>query len=61
MVFCKNCKYICKPSGALYSPHPQSLCLISEMIDFVTGKTYKALCKDINIHGKCVLLTIKND
>ena len=55
MVFCKDCKYICKPAGAPYFPHPLSICLcaINSKVNYVTGMSDHVDCKDINIDGNC--------
>jgi hypothetical protein len=56
MVFCKDCKHICKPSGALYEPHPESICLSkhTQHWNYVTGDREKGKCKDINCNGECL-------
>lgn len=54
-IFCKDCKYICKPSGASYTPHPLSICMCEEysILNYVTGEREHRDCKDININGEC--------
>jgi hypothetical protein len=51
--FCKNCKYILKPTGAYYTPHPLSICTFYKKNSYVTGEIESLLCKDINKDGKC--------
>lgn len=55
IVICKDCKYICKPAGALYEPHPESTCLhpMTDHLNFVTGEKDRSLCKEINYNGDC--------
>lgn len=53
IAYCKDCEFICKPSGALYEPHPESICLAADEVNFVTGKIEHLLCQDVNIKGKC--------
>ena len=53
MVFCKDCRFIIKPSGASYEPHPESLCSRAEKnMNYVTGEAMTPLCKYIN-NGLC--------
>jgi len=54
MRLCKDCKNICKPTGALNMPHPESLCLASKALDYVTGENKHLLCKDQNKDGCCI-------
>ncbi len=52
---CKDCLHIVKPSGALYQPHPNSICGDSRslFVNFVTGEICHHLCTEININGSC--------
>jgi hypothetical protein len=59
MKLCKDCRYILKPSGALYEPHPESICTISLTINYVTGGEYYRQCKEVNIKGNCKWFRIK--
>jgi hypothetical protein len=52
-IFCKDCVHIVKPSGATYYPHPESLCLQSDVIDYVTGVRKHEFCKVKNTDGEC--------
>lgn len=56
---CKDCKYICKPCGALYEPHPESICLATDVLDYVTGEKKHFLCKDQNQCGYCGFFEVK--
>jgi hypothetical protein len=60
-VYCKDCIYICKPSGATYAPHPESFCLTEQVPDYVTGELRMVLCKDRNgvMEGHCHLFEKK--
>jgi hypothetical protein len=53
IAYCKDCVFICKPCGALYEPHPESICMAADEINFVTGEMEHLLCEDVNIDGKC--------
>lgn len=55
MRFCKDCKHILKPAGALYMPHPESICFASQVLDPVTGESRHLLCKDQNKDADCSL------
>ena len=61
-VFCKDCIHIIKPAGAMYEPHPESICLSPNSIrpNFVTGKVGAAKCKDINPDGMCKFFEFEN-
>jgi len=61
--YCKDCKNICKPSGAIYEPHPESICISPGAIrpNFVTGEIGADQCKNINRGGKCKLFEQKNN
>ena len=63
MKLCKDCRFICKPAGSMYEPHPESICtsLESMKTDFVTGGFYPAKCKDINLTGECPLFQPNED
>ena len=54
-IFCEDCKYICKPVGALYIPHPWSICLFPEIkeVGYVVRNKNKPACKTINVDGLC--------
>jgi len=54
-IFCKDCEYICKPAGALYEPHPDSICLnqYTGELNYVTGELEPELCKFINSSEGC--------
>lgn len=52
-IYCKDCRNICKPSGAWYEPHPESICKNKLMINFVTRELSYPQCKNINTNGKC--------
>lgn len=58
-IFCKDCIHICKPTGAPYVPHPESLCLAGGTINYVTGETEHWLCKYQNSEGHCPLFEPK--
>lgn len=53
--YCKDCIHIVKPAGALYEPHPESICMNPSFLtmNFVTGEYIGPLCKSINKDGKC--------
>lgn len=55
IVICKDCGKIIKPTGALYTPHPDSLCgdERSQRLNFVTGEKYLSRCDEINFNGDC--------
>jgi hypothetical protein len=53
-VFCKDCQHIIKPSGALYEPHPESICNNSMVMDYVIGERKRIQCKAKNTVGICV-------
>ena len=57
--YCKDCKYICKPTGAPYEPHPESLCLAGGLTNYVTGENEHWLCKYQNSNGYCPLFAKK--
>lgn len=52
-VFCKDCVHIIKPAGAMYTPHPESICLQSDVVDYVTDERRHELCKVKNVTGEC--------
>lgn len=54
LVFCKNCAHVCKPTGAMYEPHQDSICLANKLVSFVTGDSFSIPCKEINMDGKCI-------
>lgn len=56
IVYCRDCKHICKPAGALYEPHPDSICLSNETHhrDYVIGVRVASKCKEINDGGNCL-------
>jgi hypothetical protein len=56
MIFCKDCKYIRKPSGALYEPHSDSICLSKHTTqwDYVVGERKAGKCKEVNFDGQCL-------
>ncbi len=59
-IYCKNCQFICKPTGAPFFPHPESICTgIKGKINWVTGDHEEVLCKDININGNCIFFKEK--
>jgi superfamily I DNA and/or RNA helicase len=60
-VFCKDCINICKPAGAPYEPHPESICLTGGTINYITGETEHWLCKYQNSEGLCQYYTVKNN
>jgi len=53
--YCKDCKNICKPSGAWIEPHPESICMDVRafQVNYITGEFRRVKCKNINIKGKC--------
>ena len=57
--YCKDCRNICKPSGAQYEPHPESICRRCETSNWVTGEHILGLCKNQNISGHCSLFEEK--
>lgn len=54
-VYCKDCKYIIKPTGALYEPHPESICSRVYKMNYVIGQRDSKLCKIYNKKGCCIL------
>ena len=54
-IYCCDCKFIGKPSGAYYEPHPESICLCGQIKsdNYVTKAEHNPLCKDINHDGMC--------
>lgn len=52
-IFCKDCVYIIKPVGAMYYPHADSICLQSDVMNYVTGERGHEFCKVKNADGKC--------
>ena len=65
-VFCRDCKYQLRPSGALYKNHPNSLCtgskgLTYQQMNFVTGELETPLCKSKNKDGHCPDFTPKGE
>ena len=53
--YCCDCRFIRKPAGAPYIPHPESICLCDTVktSHFVTNTLYNPLCKDVNHGGLC--------
>ena len=53
--YCCDCKFIGKPSGAPYEPHPGSICLCNQVAtdNYVTKMKHTPLCKNINHDGIC--------
>lgn len=56
MVFCKDCVYICPPSGYTYKPHPDSICEATTQtyMNYVTGVPQHMKCKERNKDGECL-------
>jgi len=54
MIFCKDCKFIQKPTGAEYTPHPDSTCQISWQYHPVTEEKIYSLCKEVNKKFDCI-------
>lgn len=59
-IFCKDCVNICKPAGAPYMPHPESICLDGGVLNYVTGEVELFLCKNKNNDGHCLSYNPKN-
>jgi hypothetical protein len=53
LTFCAKCRFIVKPTGAAYIPHPESVCSTEGKLNFVTGEKDWVLCKDRNKKGDC--------
>jgi hypothetical protein len=51
---CAICHHIIKPSGAVYEPHPESICATEKIINFVIGEEVSVLCKERNSNGNCI-------
>ena len=60
VIYCKNCRYILKPTGAMYEPHPDSLCTSKIVVNFVSANPGHPLCRDINTNGNCEWYKEKN-
>ncbi len=56
MAICKDCVYICPPSGHTYKPHSDSICMATEWkyMNYVTGVPYHIECKERNKDGECM-------
>jgi len=54
-IYCCDCKFIGKPSGAHFEPHPGSICLCNqvESDNYVTRVRHNPLCSNINHDGMC--------
>ena len=54
-IYCCDCEFIGKPSGAYYEPHPGSICLCNqvESDNYVTRVRHNPLCSNINHDGIC--------
>lgn len=53
--FCEDCRFIIKPTGAPYIPHPDSICgtRYIKSKGFVVRELEKEHCKDVNTDGMC--------
>jgi hypothetical protein len=60
-VYCKDCLHIVKPIGAVYEPHPDSICATTELINYVTSKPRHESCKYKNANGMCKDYKQKDD
>lgn len=61
ITICANCRFMLKPSGAEYTPHPESICTVEWAFNFVTGEKYHPLCKDGNKSGNCFFFKRKEE
>ncbi|MFW9872523.1 MAG: hypothetical protein ACFFG0_05420 [Candidatus Thorarchaeota archaeon] len=60
ILFCRDCIYQLKPSGAIDKNHPEALCKKNSQLDYVTGENNLIKCKLVNINGLCPDWTIHN-
>jgi len=59
-VFCRDCKYMLKPTGGIDND-PNALCLYAPRMNWVTGEKELTPCKDVNLDGECPSFTPKGE